>query len=192
MTKSIVFATGNQHKVREVNRINEGINFISLTDVGIDTDLPETGDTFEANAEEKARYVFDRESIAVIAEDSGLVVPALGGEPGVYSARYAGTGKDHEANIRKLLRRLAESENRLAYFQATICYIDPNGTAHFFTGKCHGRIHTEKRGNGGFGYDPVFIPNGYDESFGELDPSIKDEVSHRKKAFTKFFNYMMK
>lgn len=182
----IIFATRNKNKVKEINDINSTISFISLDDVGISEDIPETGDTFEENAHQKAAYVFDRIKKPVLAEDSGLVVPSLHGEPGVLSARYAGDDKDDAKNIEKLLSKLTDSAERAAYFNTTICYIDAEGNAHYFTGRCHGHIGLAPAGTNGFGYDPIFIPNGLDKTFAECPIVEKNKISHRKRAFVQF------
>lgn len=186
----IIFATRNKNKVKEINSINSDIAFISLDDVNITDDIPETGTTFEENAHQKADFVFARTNTSVLAEDSGLVVPSLHGDPGINSARYAGPERDDKKNIQKLLVELSNSEKRAAYFITVICFIDNAGNVHYFMGTCHGSIQHELTGDGGFGYDPVFIPNGMTKSFAECTTEEKNAVSHRKKAFAKFQLYL--
>ena len=186
----IIFATGNPNKIDEISRLNSGFSFLSLFDVDIKEDIPETGNTFRANALQKAMYVFERNRIPTLAEDSGLVINALNGAPGIYSARYAGEEKNHKKNMIKVLAELNTQFDRTAYYQATICYIDENGHIHYFEGKCQGRISDEMKGEGGFGYDPIFIPEGHEKTFGELPNSTKDEISHRKQAFTLFTHHL--
>lgn len=182
----IIFATGNQHKVEEVSRINQHVDFLSLKDVDIVEDIPETGSTFRANALQKARYVFDRKQMPVLSEDSGLCIEALSGEPGVLSARYAGVEKNHAKNIQKVLSQLITQDNRKAFFVSTLCFIDTDRKDHYFEGYCHGIIAHEISGSGGFGYDPIFIPDGFNETFGLLNSEVKDKISHRKKSFALF------
>ena len=187
----IVFATSNQHKVDEINRINSVTKFISLGEVGIFDVIPETGSTFQENAHQKAAFVFERKNYPVFAEDSGLVVEALDGAPGVYSARFAGEEKNHDKNIQKVIALLEGVNKRNAHFASVICFIDRSGTPYYFEGACHGYIHTHPKGSGGFGYDPIFIPQGYSQTFGQLDDAIKDQISHRKKSFSKFMNFLV-
>ena len=186
----IIFATANQHKVDEINRINNSDTFISLTDAGITEEIPETGQTFHENAFQKANYVFKRKSQPVFAEDSGLVVDALNGAPGVYSARFAGDAKDHDKNIDKVLELLKDVTDRRAHFASVICFISKAGDPLYFDGRCAGSIHIQRAGHGGFGYDPIFIPSGYSKTFGQLDDAIKDQISHRKKSFFSFMEYL--
>ncbi len=186
----IVFATGNQHKVEEINRINRRIQFLSLHDVDINEEIPETGSSFAENAYQKASYVFNKTKLPVLAEDSGLIVDALDGRPGIYSARYAGLQKNHQDNIAKVLHEMKGIADRRAKFISCLCFIDNTGQSSYFEGFCHGFLFTQPLGNGGFGYDPIFIPNGYDKSFGELPNEIKDKISHRSKSFEIFSNFL--
>ena len=193
----IVFATNNQHKLQEIRAIL-GCKFeiVSLKEIGCYDDIPETGDTLEENALQKAQYVYDHYHISCFADDTGLEVEALDGAPGVYSARYAeGTDHDSEANMAKLLHELDGKENRKARFRTVICLIQkqdicPCGCTsikkvHRFEGIVNGTIATEKHGTEGFGYDPIFIPEGYDKSFAELGEEIKNGISHRARAVEK-------
>lgn len=181
---TIVFATGNAHKVTEVRDIlGSDYAIQSLADIGLDVDIPETGTTMAENALLKARYVYDHQGIAVVAEDSGLEVIALGMEPGLYTARYAGPEKDHDKNIDLLLHNLMRVEDRSARYRAVVAYISSDGSEQTFEGIVNGRIAHQRQGVGGFGYDPIFIPYGYDKTFAELPPSLKADISHRARAF---------
>lgn len=198
----IVFATNNQHKLQEIRDIlgNE-FEIVSLKDIGCDVDIPETGNTLEENAMQKAQYVYDHYNLSCFADDTGLEVEALNGEPGVHSARYAeGTDHDSEANMAKLLRNLEGKDNRKARFRTVIALIQkqdvcPCGCTSIkkvnrFEGIVDGSIATEKHGTAGFGYDPIFVPEGYDKSFAELGESIKNGISHRAKAVAKLAEYL--
>ena len=188
--KKIVFATSNSHKIAEVSRINSSIDFISLTELKMLEDIPETGHTFRENAYQKAWYVFSRCKLPTLAEDSGLAIRSLDGNPGVLSARFAGEDKNHQNNMEKVLRLLTDQNDRSAQFISTLCFIDSAGCPHYFEGFCNGQIHTSAQGIGGFGYDPIFIPEGYERTFGELSDDIKDAISHRKKSFALFTTYI--
>lgn len=200
----IVFATNNQHKLQEIRDIL-GCDFevVSLKEIGCDVDIPETGNTLEENALQKAQYVYDHYHISCFADDTGLEVEALDGAPGVHSARYAeGTDHDSEANMAKLLRELDGKENRQARFRTVICYIEKKDVCpcdctsikkvHQFEGIVKGRIATEKHGTEGFGYDPIFVPEGYDKSFAELGEEVKNGISHRARAVAKLVEYLKK
>ena len=186
----IVFATNNQHKLQEIREIlGDQFEILSLADIGCHEDIPETGNTLEANAHQKAEYVFDHYHIDCFADDTGLEVDALGGAPGVHSARYAeGTDHNSEANMAKLLRELGDNDNRKARFRTVISLIQMEGgnpvcsREYQFEGVVEGWIDREKHGSEGFGYDPVFIPEGYDKSFAELGEEIKNQISHRARA----------
>lgn len=194
----IVFATNNSHKLEEIRSILKGTEILSLNDIGCHDEIPETGATLEENAVQKARYVFERYGMSVFADDTGLEVDALGGAPGVYSARYAGgNGHDSQANMAKLLDELGQNNNRKARFRTVIALFektDSAGTPHVtaFEGEVSGEIIREKRGGEGFGYDPVFRPEGYDKTFAELGPDIKNSISHRAKAVAKLAEYLQK
>ena len=202
--KKIVFATNNQHKLQEIcDILGNDYEVVSLKEIGCDVDIPETGNTLEENALQKAQYVYDHYHVSCFADDTGLEVEALDGAPGVHSARYAeGTDHDSEANMAKLLRELDGKENRKARFRTVICYIEkqdvcPCGCTsikkiHQFDGVVNGRIATEKHGTEGFGYDPIFVPEGYDKSFPELGEEIKNGISHRARAVGKLAEYLKK
>lgn len=186
----IVFATNNQHKLREIREIlGDQFEILSLADIGCHEDIPETGNTLEANAHQKAEYVFDHYHIDCFADDTGLEVDALGGAPGVHSARYAeGTDHNSEANMDKLLRELGNISNRQARFRTVISLIQMEGgnpvcsREYQFEGSVEGRIGHERHGNGGFGYDPLFIPDGHAVSFADLGEAAKNAISHRARA----------
>ncbi|MBU0289454.1 non-canonical purine NTP diphosphatase [Hallella faecis] len=194
----IVFATNNQHKLQEIREIlDDQFEILSLADIGCHEDIPETGNTLEANAHQKAEYVFDHYHIDCFADDTGLEVDALGGAPGVHSARYAeGTDHNSEANMAKLLRELGDNDNRKARFRTVISLIQMEGgnpvcsREYQFEGVVEGRIDREKHGSEGFGYDPVFIPEGYDKSFAELGEEIKNQISHRARAVKKLAEWL--
>lgn len=198
----IVFATNNQHKLQEIRDIlGSEFEIVSLKDIGCDVDIPETGNTLEENAMQKAQYVYDHYNLSCFADDTGLEVEALNGEPGVHSARYAeGNDHDSEANMAKLLRNLEGKDNRKARFRTVIALIQkqdvcPCGCTSIkkvnrFEGIVDGSIATEKHGTAGFGYDPIFVPEGYDKSFAELGESIKNGISHRARAVAKLAEYL--
>ena len=187
----IVFATNNKHKLDEVRHIlGNSVEVLSLKDIGCDVDIPETGTTLEENALQKAQYVYDHYHINCFADDTGLEVDALDGAPGVYSARYAGgEGHDSEANMTKLLHELGENNNRKARFRTVIALI-LQGQVHEFEGIVNGEIIRERRGGEGFGYDPIFRPDGYDQTFAELGNDIKNTISHRARATQKLCEYI--
>ena len=188
--KTIVFATNNLHKLEEVRAIvSGGINIVSLFDIGCHDDIPETADTLEGNAQQKAKYVKEHFGYDCFADDTGLEVEALNGEPGVRSARYAGDSHDSNANMDKLLSALEDQQNRKARFRTVIALII-NGNEEYFEGIINGRIIDEKRGNTGFGYDPIFVPDGYKETFAELGADIKNNISHRAIATRKFAEWL--
>ena len=177
--------------------MGDQFEILSLADIGCHEDIPETGNTLEANAHQKAEYVFDHYHIDCFADDTGLEVDALGGAPGVHSARYAeGTDHNSEANMAKLLRELGDNDNRKARFRTVISLIQMEGgnpvcsREYQFEGVVEGRIDREKHGSEGFGYDPVFIPEGYDKSFAELGEEIKNQISHRARAVKKLAEWL--
>ena len=194
--KRIVFATNNQHKLQEIREIlSPEFEIVSLKEIGCHEDIPETGNTLEENALQKARYVSERYHISCFADDTGLEVEALEGAPGVHSARYAeGTDHDSEANMTKLLRELEGKENRQARFRTVIALIelgeDETENVHLFEGIVEGHISTERQGNEGFGYDPIFVPEGYEKSFAALGETIKNHISHRARAVKKLTEYL--
>ena len=206
----IVFATNNKHKLEEIRSIlGESIEVLSLKDIGCDVDIPETGTTLEENALQKAQYIYDNYNMSVFADDTGLEVDALNGAPGVYSARYASmasnsssTSHDSEANMARLLKELGNNNNRKARFRTVIALIEkkdicPCGCTSIkqvnrFEGIVEGEIIRERRGGEGFGYDPIFQPDGYDKTFAELGMEIKNQISHRARAVQKLAEYLLK
>ena len=187
----LVFATNNKNKLSEIRDIlGKDIEILSLSDIGCNADIPETADTLEGNSMQKAGYIYDNYGMNVFADDTGLEVEALNGEPGVYSARYAGgEGHDSEANMKKLLQNMHGVTNRKARFRTSIALI-LDGERHLFEGIVNGEILTEKKGTDGFGYDPVFKPDGYDTSFAELGLEIKNKISHRANAIKKLSEFL--
>ena len=186
----IVFATNNKNKLAEIREMldGSGIEVLSLGDIGCHDDIPETADTLEGNALQKARYIHGKYKMSCFADDTGLEVDALGGAPGVYSARYAGgEGHDSEANMTKLLAGLDGKSDRRARFRTVVALItdEEEGREELFEGIVTGEIIKEKRGAGGFGYDPVFRPDGYDKTFAELGHEVKNKISHRALAVAK-------
>lgn len=178
----IVFATNNAHKLSEVKAVlGEGFELVTLREVGITEDIPETGATLEENASQKARYVYDRTGLDCFADDTGLEVEALDGRPGVRSARYAGEGHDFKANNRKLIAELEGKENRRARFRTVISLIR-GGVEQQVEGIVRGVIATEESGTEGFGYDPLFIPEGSNVTFAEMSAEAKNAISHRGRA----------
>lgn len=194
--KRIVFATNNQHKLQEIREIlSPEFEIVSLKEIGCHEDIPETGNTLEENALQKARYVSERYHISCFADDTGLEVETLGGAPGVHSARYAeGTDHDSEANMTKLLRELEGKENRQARFRTVIALIelgeDETENVHLFEGIVEGHISTKRQGTEGFGYDPIFVPEGYEKSFAALGETIKNHISHRARAVKKLADHL--
>jgi XTP/dITP diphosphohydrolase len=179
---TLIFATNNEHKVDEIRSvIGNKFSIITLKEAGIDIDIPEPHDTIAANAVEKATVIHQLSGKDVFSEDTGLEVNALNGEPGVKSARYAGDEKNFQANIDKLLNKLSSHTNKRARFRTVICLI-LGGRQYLFEGICEGRIIHEKRGDKGFGYDPVFLPEGSNKTFAEMDMEEKNNYSHRRKA----------
>lgn len=182
---TLVFATNNPHKAQEVEQILGGAYQVkTLRDIGCLEDIEETADTLEGNALLKARYVKERYGYDCFSEDTGLEVEALGGQPGVHTARYAGPQRSAEDNIQLLISSLSGKENRRARFRTIIALV-ADGRETLLEGICPGSIATEKRGTGGFGYDPVFIPEGYEQSFAELGDEVKNQISHRALATQK-------
>ena len=188
--KELIFATNNKHKLSEVRPMLEGKVLIhSLSEIGLDGDIPETADTLEGNALQKAQWVYERTGRDCFADDTGLEVDALGGAPGVYSARYAGEGCSFDDNMDKLLAALDGVENRKARFRTVICLLE-NGQPHYFEGRVEGRILTEKHGTEGFGYDPIFQPDDSGVPFSEMDMESKNRISHRGRAMVKLIDYL--
>lgn len=186
----LVFATHNPHKTAEVTAILSGkFHVQNLSDLGCHTDIPETADTIEENASMKSRYVFDHYHVDCFADDSGLEIEALGGAPGVYSARYAGESKNSEDNMQKVLRQLEGETNRKARFR-TVISLMLDGKEYQFEGIVNGVITHRKHGEGGFGYDPIFRPDGYELTFAELGDDIKNRISHRAIAIDKLCQFL--
>lgn len=187
----IVFATNNLHKLEEIRKISEGqLEILSLSDINCHDDIPETGDTLQENALIKARFVKEKYALDCFADDTGLEVEALNNAPGIYSSRYAGEDGNSENNMRKLLHDLNSIENRAARFKTVIALI-LHTEEHFFEGEIAGEIINIKQGTNGFGYDPIFKPNGYDKTFGELSNEIKNRLSHRAIATQKLASFLL-
>jgi len=186
----ICFASHNQNKVAELSRLlGDKYALLGLDDLGITEDIPETGSTLEENARIKAKYVVERHNLACFADDTGLEVAALDGRPGVFSARYAGEPSDSARNIEKLLEELAGRENRQARFRTVIALI-LDGQEHYFTGIVEGEITREVIGERGFGYDPIFIPKGFNRTFAEMTMEEKNSISHRGRAVRKLIDFL--
>jgi XTP/dITP diphosphohydrolase len=187
----IVFATNNQHKLGEIKKISKGqLDILSLSDIDCHEEIPETGDTLKENALIKAQFVKDKFGLDCFADDTGLEVEALDNAPGIYSSRYAGPDCNPEDNMRKLLHELQGKENRNAQFRTIIALI-LNGETHYFEGIIRGKIIHQKEGTNGFGYDPIFKPEGYDKTFGELSDDIKNSLSHRAIATQKLVAFLL-
>ncbi len=198
----IVFATNNKHKLEEIrNILGNSIEVLSLADINCDVDIPETGNTLEENARQKAEYIYRNYGVSVFADDTGLEVDALGGAPGIYSARYAAmesgaASRDSSANMNRLMRELGKNNNRKARFRTVIALYEKDDSneglpkVSTFEGIVEGSIIREKRGTEGFGYDPIFVPDGYEETFAELGNDIKNTISHRARATAKLAEYL--
>jgi XTP/dITP diphosphohydrolase len=186
--QELVIASNNRGKIGEIRAMVEDIDLLSLNDIGFTGDIPEPYDTFEENALAKASAIHKFSGKNVFADDSGMCVNALDGLPGVDSAHYSGD-RDDEKNLQLVLTNLLGSNDRSAFYKAVICLIW-NEETYFFDGVCEGTIIGEKRGTGGFGYDPIFVPTGYDQSFGELPLDIKNQISHRAKAVRKMVEFL--
>lgn len=187
----LVFATNNKHKLDEVRKITaqHNIEVVSLADIHCHDEIPETADTLEGNALQKAQYIQDKFGLDCFADDTGLEVEALDNAPGVYSARYAGPGHDSEANMQKLLQEMEGKTNRKARFRTVIALIIGD-KQYCFSGIVNGTITTEKKGENGFGYDPIFIPEGCEQTFAELGDSVKNKISHRAKAVEQLDHFL--
>ena len=186
----LVFATNNKHKLEEMRAIlGDKVELLSLAEIGCFDEIPETADTLEGNALIKARYIYEKYAVSCFADDTGLEVEALDGAPGVYSARYAGNECDSEANMLKLLHNLTGKSNRKAQFRTVIALII-NGEEKLFNGIVKGTISEEKMGNSGFGYDPIFIPEGFSESFAQMGSDMKNSISHRYRATEQLNNFL--
>ena len=189
----ICFATNNLHKLEEVRQAVDGTDLVilSLDDIHCHEELPETRATLEGNSQQKAEYVYDHYRVPCFADDTGLEVEALNGEPGVYSARYAGPQRISEDNIQLLLKNLFDHQNRSARFRTVITLVGINGESPcYFEGTVEGTITQNRKGTGGFGYDPVFVPNGFDRTFAEMTLNEKNSISHRARAVSKLAKYL--
>jgi XTP/dITP diphosphohydrolase len=190
--RKLVFATNNRHKLEEVSDVLAGeIEFLSLKEINCFDEIPETADTLEGNALLKAQYIYNKFGYDCFADDTGLEVEALNGRPGVYSARYAGEPSDSTRNMEKLLEEMDGKTNRKAQFRTVFALIE-KGEIKYFEGKITGIINNEAKGNTGFGYDPIFIPDGFSETFAELGSELKNKISHRALAVKEFKNYLIK
>lgn len=188
--KKFVFATNNAHKLEEVKALlSDKIELLSMKDIKCSADIPETETTLEGNALLKARYIYENYHINCFADDTGLEVEVLNGAPGVYSARYAGEEHNSEANMKKLLHELEGVENRKAQFR-TIFALIIEGKEHLFEGIVKGEIIKQRKGNAGFGYDPIFVPEGYTQTFAEMGSEEKNKISHRAKAVGKLCKFL--
>lgn len=194
----IIFATNNQHKLQEIQALlGESFRLISLGDLNFSEEIPENQETLEGNALEKARFIFNKFQKPCFADDTGLEVDSLNGAPGVYSARYAGSvqefgseQKRYAANVQKLIAALQDASNRNARFRTVIAYINSEGNEFLFEGIVNGIIILEQKGSAGFGYDPVFVPDGFQQTFAEMELTEKNKISHRGRAFRKFRDYL--
>ncbi len=188
----LVFATHNQHKFLEVKAVMPNhIQLFSLDDIGCHEEIPETGETLQENAQLKSDFVVQNYGLDCFSDDTGLLVNALNGAPGVYSARYAGAQKNANDNMAKLLLQLENKENRSAYFETAISLFF-KGEQYFFSGTVNGSITNEKRGEQGFGYDPIFVPDGFDRTFAELPMKTKNSISHRGRAMAQLIYFLEK
>lgn len=187
----LVFATNNKHKLEEVQAMLTNFEIVSLAEINCFEDIPETADTLEGNAILKANFITEKYGLNCFADDTGLEVEALNNEPGVYSARYAGEDNNAEANMNKLLNNLKNTQNRKAQFKTAIA-LNIQGKQFIFEGVCKGTILTEKRGESGFGYDPIFMPDGFNRSFAEMNLAEKGSISHRGKAVEKLVTFLNK
>ena len=188
--KNLIFATNNKHKLQEVSEMLDSVISIqSLSDVGLEGDIPETADTLEGNALQKAQWVYERTGCDCFADYTGLEVEALDGRPGVYSARYAGDHCSFDDNINKMLGEMEGKTNRRACFRTVICLLE-NGVPRYFEGRVDGQILTERYGKEGFGYDPIFMPDRFAVSFAEMPMEVKNRISHRGRAVAKLTAYL--
>jgi XTP/dITP diphosphohydrolase len=188
----LVFATNNLNKLEEIqSMLGNKFHLLSLTDIGCNVEIPETTPTIEGNASQKAHYIFDEYQLNCFADDTGLEIEALNNEPGVYSARYAGDERNFEANIRLVLSKLNGVVNRKARFRTVISLIT-DGEEHFFEGIVNGLLLDYKRGEAGFGYDPIFVPDGYSLTFAEMTMEMKNTISHRGIAFRRLIEHLQK
>jgi XTP/dITP diphosphohydrolase len=192
MIDTLLFATNNQHKLKEIREITgNAIKILGLNDIGFQGEIPETQETLEGNARQKARFIFEKTQRNCFADDTGLEIDVLDGRPGVYSARYAGEGCSFEDNILKVLFEMKGISDRRARFRCAVCLIIDN-EEYFFEGKAEGRLLTEKRGTDGFGYDPLFVPDGQNMTFAEMPAYLKNGISHRGKAINRMLRFLQK
>ncbi len=187
----LVFATNNKNKLKEVQAMLTNFEIVSLADIDCFEDIPETAKTLEGNAKIKANFVTEKYGLNCFADDTGLEVEALNNEPGVYSARYAGEVNNAEGNMSKLLNNLDNNSNRNAQFRTAVA-LNIEGKQYLFEGICKGSILTKKQGNSGFGYDPIFMPTGFNKSFAEMNLDEKGSISHRGKAIEKLVTFLNK
>lgn len=187
--KELVLASANKKKIAELNDLLQDIKVLSLKDIGFEQDIEEPFFTFQENAFQKANTIYQFCGKNVLADDSGICVEALGHKPGVLSARYAGEKANDKANLEKLLTEMKEMTNRRAYYKSVLCLIW-KGEAHYFEGECHGRLIEHPIGENGFGYDPIFVPDGYTETFAQLPSSVKQGMSHRAKAMQQLLHFL--
>ncbi|MBR1792812.1 MAG: non-canonical purine NTP diphosphatase [Bacteroidales bacterium] len=188
--KKLIFATNNSHKLQEVRELLQGIvDVVSLAEIGLTGDIPETADTLQGNALQKAQWVYERTGEDCFADDTGLEVEALHGAPGVYSARYAGEHCTYKDNVDKLLSALEGNKNRKADFRTVVCLME-DGKPRYFEGRVDGEILTECYGSEGFGYDPIFMPERFSVSFAEMPIEIKNSISHRGRAIQQLVDYL--
>jgi XTP/dITP diphosphohydrolase len=188
--RKLVFATNNRHKLEEVSEVlNGSIDILSMKEIGCNDDIPETADTLEGNALLKAQHIYTNYGYDCFADDTGLEVEALDGRPGVYSARYAGEDQNSARNIEKLLQELEVKENRKACFRTVVALIE-GGKVSYFEGRIEGKIIKHPAGTAGFGYDPVFVPEGYSQTFAELGSELKNKISHRALAIHALIQYL--
>ena len=188
---TIYFATHNQNKVKEIAKLlPDGMELRSLDELNLTEEIPETADTIEGNSLMKTQYVYNKHGVACFGDDTGLEVEALDGAPGVYSARYAGPQKNSQDNMDLLLSKLEGKTSRKARFKTVITYISETGATHQFTGIANGIITETQSGQEGFGYDPIFQPDGFDTTFAEMSAEAKNRISHRAKAFEQLVNYL--
>lgn len=187
----ILFASQNPHKIEEVSKILPSqFDVIGLHDLSFQGEIPETQKAIEGNALQKARYVYKKYAIPCFADDTGLFIEAIDGEPGVYSARWSDGEDQFSNNIEKALFKLQDKENRNAYFKTVIAFIDEKENEYLFEGRIDGKIIKHLKGSGGFGYDPIFVPEGKTESFAEMSSQEKNKISHRGRAMTKFISFL--
>lgn len=188
--KKLVFATNNPHKIEEIKQIlGDTFLILSLRDLNFEEDIPETGFTLKENASQKSHFIFERFGVDCFADDTGLEVDALGGDPGVYSARYAGEKATYDENVEKLLHELKDKKIRSARFKTVISLL-LDGKEYFFEGRVEGTITKSRKGKDGFGYDPVFLPDGFAETFAEMSGSLKNKISHRGMAVAKLVDFL--